>query len=193
LTTAYADLNPILARWLSFAREEAAVDCAGCARAAKCCDFQPFVAGFLLGALLEEGVELPRGDFHYTPLGLVASQSFRAQHAASTEGLACAFFDRENRQCQIWSKRPGECSTYLCTPVTSARGRHSQEVFDLEVGLSQMALVYQGYSADEIAREVDFLNAPSLRADDVDPSVYAQAWQWARKLSAVDVQEILRQ
>jgi hypothetical protein len=203
LTTASASLNPILARWLSPDSVETAVlDCSSCSRALKCCDFQPFVANFLLGAMLSAGRGLPEAgaDFSYQPLGLVPSASFRARHAATPEfergeDLLCAFYDRASRQCAVWSARPGECSTYLCTPPSEARTRFSERSFAVETGLSQMALALQGFSPREISEQIDFLNTPEggiEAAGDVF-EIYRRSWVWAQGLSAKEVAAILEE
>ena len=197
MTIASANLNPILARWLGAATvETAALDCHNCTRPAKCCDFQPFVANFLLGALLAKGQALPPSGahFHYTPLGLVPSRHYRDRHAqvaesARGEDLLCAFFDRQLRHCSIWNERPGECSTYLCVTPTAARQNLSERSFALEAGLSQMALAYQGYSGAEISQALEALNQPPPDlVDSVEAfALYLRTWDWAQKLTPDDV------
>jgi Fe-S-cluster containining protein len=210
LTTASATLNPVLSAWIDVApggEETAALDCAGCARRGKCCDFQPFVAGFLLGAILEEGGGLPApsASFHYQPLGMIASAEFRRRHARTPEAergadLHCVFYDDAHGRCSIWSRRPGECSTYLCTPATEGRARLSARAFAVETAVSQMALAMQGYSAAQIRAQVDFLNSPpddglpegnGARGTDGMFALYRRTWHWARNLGRGDIAALM--
>jgi hypothetical protein len=207
MTSARANLNPILARWIgespaqaSRTWETAELDCLACTKKLKCCDFQPFVAGFLLGAVLEEGGTLPDSpNIVYQPLGLMPTRAYREKHGRTPEAergedLLCALYDRDSRRCSIWDKRPGECSTYLCTtPVPPARQQLSQDAFAVEAAVSQMALAHLGFSRDEIFRQVDILNGA---ADDLlEPprdrermmEIYRAAWAWARGLTRADV------
>ncbi|MBX3022281.1 MAG: hypothetical protein KF799_11465 [Bdellovibrionales bacterium] len=201
MATAHATLNPILRKWLreSLAAETVDLDCLGCRKPNKCCDFQPFVANFLLGAILERGGEIPVStNIIFQPLGLIPSGEFRARHAAREEGrlgqeplLRCSFLSVEGR-CTIWQERPGECSTYLCTPPTASRMARSEEAFALETAVSQMALAYLGFSSDQIAGQIDFLNAPEhgwgpCPSQDEMFALYRRAWNWARELSSDEV------
>ena len=187
-------LNSILSRWLAPGPgRPTGPDCGACTRVTKCCDFQPFVANFLLGALLEQGHVLPEGDgFLKTSLGLVASAQFRRAHAAGRAGLACAFY-LEGR-CSIWDLRPGECSTYLCDDVTPARSKLSARAFALETALAQMALAMDGFSPRKIARQVDILNDPGGgRSEPNVVPIYLRAWAWAQTLSFDDVAPYLEE
>lgn len=182
-------LNSILARWLNPEPERADVDCTACAKAFKCCDFQPFVANFLCGAVLADGGTLPFSEkVQGLALGLCASAGFRARHGTEF----CSF--NLGGACSIWSRRPGECSVYLCTPAPAARTRRSEDAFRVETAVAQMALVELGFTPREIAAEIDFLNEPGeplARSRARLLEVYRAAWEWASRLEAADVKAFL--
>ena len=200
MTIAYATWNAILARWSNLTVEAALLDCQGCSLPYKCCGFQPFVANFLLGAILERQGALPEaeGGFSWQALGLVPSARFRVQHAEMERtkvfdpGLVCGFFDRAKRACSIWEFRPGECSSYLCSPPSETRQKLSESAFSLEIAVSQMALVQLGFDGTQIRAEIDNLNHPErgiLESPGKDIfEIYRQAWHWARHLEAEEVQ-----
>ena len=158
--------------------------------------------------MLEAGRVMPESgpDFDYTALGLVSSAAYRARHAATPEAergeeFLCAFYDRSRRQCSVWNERPGECSTYLCVAPTLERLQLSENSFKLEAGLGQMALAFQGFSAHQIAAQIDFLNHPDQaeepeQAQEPEQEVgsmpdvfdlYRRTWGWAQRLTADDV------
>ena len=179
-------LNPILARWLD---DEPAprVDCAGCARGRfKCCDFQPFVPNFLVGAALETGRPLPAAAerFRRQPLGLIPTAQFRSARDGAGTPDRCAFFERG--ACGIWAFRPGECSAYTCvTENHDLAGR----AFALETTLAQMALIELGFAGPTVEGQIDILNDPGDalgHADDVEP-IYRRAWAWVRTRSRADL------
>lgn len=197
---ALSSLNPILARLMpfSFSPEKSALDCQGCARPGKCCDFQPFVANFLLGAWLEGGGDLNKfynaEAISLQPLGMIAAASFRKRHlelAQESRGkyLTCTFFDRTQNQCSIWSYRPGECSTYLCSAENPGRTKLSEQSFKLETALAQMALAHLGYSHHHIARQIDHLNDPLEEMVSVKNAVeiYLESWNWVKTVKSADV------
>lgn len=165
------------------------MNCAGCTRAFKCCDFQPFVANFLCGAVLADGGALPFDERVVgLGLGLCASAGFRARHGSEL----CAF--NVGGACSIWSRRPGECSVYLCTPAPEARTRLSEDAFRIETAVAQMALVELGFTPSEIAAEIDFLNEPGEplpRTRTRLLEIYRAAWEWASRLEAADVKAFL--
>ena len=174
-------LNPILARWLDDV-PLVPVDCGACARSSKCCDFQPFVPGFLVGAWLERGGRLPADEWRYRrqPLGLIPSARFRADRDRNV----CAFYDRG--RCGIWAYRPGECSAYSCAGENHA---FAVRAFGLETNLSQMALIELGIPADAVAAQIDILNDPGQdlgHAADAE-DIYRRSWAWARTLSRADI------
>lgn len=213
MTTASATLNAILARWLGDKPVETAnLDCAGCSKVAKCCDFQPFVANFLVGAMLEHEPDVMArllGDvrcqtaaqadgkaFLFLPVGMIPSPAYRARRDTTPEAergeeFLCAFYDRVTRGCSVWPDRPGECSTYLCTAPNEARAQLSERSFQIEAGVAQMALAELGYSPEQISQQIDFLNQAeqSLGQPPVEEmfALYRKAWAWARSLEREDV------
>lgn len=176
------------------------VDCGACAKALKCCDFQPFVANFLVGQILAKGENLPSLDPKkalYLPIGVVATNAFRTRHAEVVPeqrqaDLACGFYDLESRKCKIWFARPGECSTYFCDSLP--RTDLSQNSFEIEVAVAQMALVQQGFSRAEINFQVDAINGE--RDQTSSPAglehVYLTSWKWSQTLKAQDIQSWLK-
>lgn len=154
-------------RWRAQLFEER-IDCVGCkprGRQTKCCDFQPFIANFLLGdislapqkALLRQLIDMRR---YVLPIGLVASPEYQAWYGGRDqnqpeETRLCAFYDRELKQCGIYRNRPGECSSYYCQSSKGQQGLAqwkalSEHLFILENGLAQASLLDSGYSIEEI-------------------------------------------
>lgn len=82
----------------------------------KCCEFSPFVSAFAMGALLQSQVDVEalvleaQGQLVLTQLGVIHSHRHRKQ-----QGALCHFFDKEKRQCSIWSQRPAICFSFFCT------------------------------------------------------------------------------
>jgi hypothetical protein len=155
----------------------------------KCCAFQPIIANFYIGAMLEAG-ESPFRDLGrkggFQPIGLIPTRAFREELTALPEekrrsAQACAFYDLEKRACSIWNYRPAECSFYFCTE-DPARERWSEQAFALETNMAQMALAHLGFSAREIAAQVDYLNDPPPDLPEFTRSeaedVYLRAWRW---------------
>lgn len=186
-------LNTTLARWSRPSGLRAPqLDCAGCAKPAKCCAFQPFVPNFLLGGWLENALVLPEiENVYFTPIGAVATPEYRARHVASAEPgveLLCGFFDRTSRSCTMWNFRPGECSTYFCDDARLSEEREDvrQKSFDLEVSIAQMALVELGFSPVEIGAQVDHVNGMGVSMITSSPELlmmYKKAWNWSKILT----------
>lgn len=201
-----SDLNPLLRTWLpTDTPETATVNCRACALPAKCCDFQPFVANFLLG---RELAPEPSWQVSLQPIGVVATAAFRRAHAARSSAapaapvartapaVRCALLSPSGA-CTIWNRRPGECSTYLCTPTHPRRQQRSERAFAVEVAVAQMALAHLGFSPRELRRQIDFLNNPEQvlpeppREDLL--SIYAFARDWATRLTAEEIAGWLRE
>lgn len=205
MTIAQSTLNPILFKLLQAGpAEPSQLNCLACEKQLKCCDFQPFVANFLLGAMISRGLKLPEPTTHfgYHPIGLVATKHFRELHEKTPEedrgeDFLCTFFDKVSRQCTVWNERPGECSTYLCSPLTEQRRRLSQQSFEFEVALSQMALARQGFSKRELSGQVDAVNAVENSLDQAGPpsrhdviETYQRAWSWVKDLKDFELEEL---
>lgn len=182
-------LNIVLSRWLSNSGIVApALDCVGCKKVSKCCDYQPFLPNFILGALIERGVKLHATTPQlWLPIGLVPPQRVREQRNV------CVFFN-ENRSCSIYQFRPAECSTYFCEGMSDSHKILSQRGFEIETSVVQMALAHLGYSARAIGEQVDRLNDPQTAQESVahEPNaslmdLYARAWTWARHLTQEEV------
>ena len=167
-------INPVMQRWLRAPGDLApVVDCERCTmslndpenakrwHSLKCCAFQPYVANFYCGAMLEAGLmPLPRdaGKAMLQPLGVLPVREFRALIEATPDHLRqekhlCTFYDQASRRCGIWEYRPGECSLYYCGGDSKRREREqwSQKVFSLESDMAQMALAHLGFGPRAIA------------------------------------------
>lgn len=182
-------------------RQRSPDKCAGCERAAKCCDFQPFLANFTLGAFIEkQGVEELRQlsrNHHLTPLGLIPSQAHRQRHESNAPKInddQCVFFDLPSGRCRNWDYRPAECTTFSCTRENDEVVR--EMVFRFDMGLAQMSLVYQGFDNAQIAEWIESYNDPilarGLALDAQLEQVYLTSWNWMQNLKWEQVQEWLK-
>lgn len=159
------------------------LDCLGCKKPGKCCDFQPFIPNFLLGAMLHLGMELPEaGEHSYQPIGLIPARSFRERHAANAvhgADLMCRFF--KNGKCSVYRLRPSECRNYFCEGMTDVHRLRSQREFDFETRLAQLALRHLGFSDGFIGRQVDVLNLeaePEIENHSLH-DLYRSSFAWA--------------
>lgn len=165
----------------------------------KCCTFQPFFPNFYLGAILNDSPrDLASKQVHLGPLGMIATQDFRALCNSTAEGLKgqshhCTFFDSTQRRCTVWNLRPGECSTYYCRPK-GIGAQLSQMTFAVESAVAQMAMVELGYSDIEVSQEVETLNS-GVRQRIWDHTelldVYQRAWRWSLNLTPEQIQQWL--
>jgi hypothetical protein len=165
----------------------------------KCCAFQPFVANFLCGAMLEAGLSpLPkdRTRARAEAVGILATPEFRAKVDATPdeergEEHLCTYYDRAARKCGIWRFRPGECSLYYCgnDPKRESRTQWSERVFEMESGLAQMALAHLGFAPADISREVERINGgPQGFLDAAEAlEIYRECWAWAKSQTEADV------
>lgn len=207
-------VNQVIQRWLKLPDGlTPQVDCDKCTMSElhpmeqkrwhlyKCCTFQPFVANFYCGAMLEAGVSpFTAGAMQAViqPLGVMATRRFRDLSDATPdsergEAHLCSYFDRKKRSCRIWSFRPGECSLYFCStdPKSRERGEWSARAFHLESSMAQMALAHLGFSPRQLSDQVNQLNDPredlqSLAATDAE-ELYRAAWKWVQTQSEYDV------
>jgi Fe-S-cluster containining protein len=168
------------------------LDCLGCKKTGKCCDFQPFIPNYLLGAILAAGNELPSaGEHHYQPLGLIPGRSFRERHAQNEvhgTDLFCQFFI--NGKCSIYKFRPSECRNYFCEGMTNVHHLRSRREFDFETRLAQLALRHLGFSDSFISNQIDILNieAEPEAGDGIPLELYRSAFVWAGQKPASGVE-----
>jgi len=171
----------------------------------KCCTFQPFVPNYLLGSMLETK-PLPKNDrnqFALSALGLCPTAEYRGRFFAKAdeqrgEDLICAFYDREHNTCGNWKNRPSECANYFCESTSFFRSR-SQDLFDWEMAVAQMALVEHGFNAEEIENLMgwmDWNDEETLhqswahyRGKEVE--FFESCWRWAQTLKARDIRSWL--
>jgi Fe-S-cluster containining protein len=168
------------------------LDCLGCKKPGKCCDFQPFIPNFLLGAMLHAGLDLPEaGEHSYQPIGLVPGRSFRERHAKTSErgsDLLCRFF--KDNKCSVYQYRPSECRNYYCEGMTEIHRLRSQREFDFETKLAQLALRHLGFSDRYINLQIDILNAEvdPEPVESVPRELYRSAFAWAGQRPVKEVQ-----
>ncbi len=171
----------------------------------KCCTFQPYINCVLAGAMLEQGMQvldLPPERVHLCAIGLVPTRQYRK----SLQGLlrdeqgaphVCGFYDLEQRHCKVWQLRPGECSSYYCQTGDRepARLKLSEQLFDFEAGLAQMALVHLGFSAEAIHAQLDLLNTPPPNVVPLSRTeaalLYRKAWTWSQNVPQVEMRSWL--
>jgi Fe-S-cluster containining protein len=205
-----AVMNRVIGRWLKAPEGLAAnVDCGSCSRADleperavrwrayKCCAFQPFVANFYCGAMLEVGLSPMPDKIQATaqPIGVLPTQAFRELCAATPDeergaNHLCTFYDPDLRRCGIWQFRPGECSLYYCTNDRNKATREewSLRAFQLESSVAQMALVHIGFSASEVAAQVQELNSPTLMSHHTRAlEIYRACWDWVKTQSEQEI------
>ncbi len=201
--------NPILAQWFKGLNVPVPpVDCERCTLAGlepaqaqrwaryKCCTFQPYVANFYCGAMLEAGLSPFRDRAIFQAIGVVATRAFRGFNSATPEAdkgdaNLCTFFNREERNCGIRDFRPGECGLYFCGPGSAAREQLAQQALHLESGIAQMALAHFGYSPRAICVQLEHLNAPSeglvsLSRPEAE-EIYRFSWAWLQRLDRSEV------
>ncbi len=191
------NLNSILSRWWPEGLKAVPVlDCAACTKKWKCCDFQPFLPNFAVGAILEQRPEFElSGPHHWQPLGLIPSHEFRERHGrtspeARERDLVCQFFDPLSRGCGIWEFRPGECSHYFCEGMGAELIRGSESAFAVETALAQKALFALGFGVDQVGEQIDLLNSPGAFPV-YQPAelrkIYRECWRWAGNLQGGEV------
>jgi hypothetical protein len=165
----------------------------------KCCTFQPFVANYLIGAMLETKPIPPTDQAVLSPIGLCPSAEYRSRFFAKAdekrgEELICSFFDRERHVCTQWQNRPSECATYFCQESAFFHAR-SQDLFDWEMAVAQMALVEHGFEPKEIEDIVlsmdsgDEKNGQRNWRDRLgnEMEFYRSCWQWARERTGSEI------
>lgn len=211
-------VNPITARWLEASVDLApSVDCTKCSLATvrpeygarwrdyKCCTFQPFVANYVCGAMLEAGLkplDIAPSKAVLQPIGVVATAGFRALYMATDEDLRgeehlCSYYDQSLRQCRVWEFRPAECSLFYCTTDSAREKRDelSHRAFALESNMAQMALIELGYNPHLVDAQVIELNDPdpalaSLSVREAS-ELYRACWSWVQALSPDEVHSLV--
>jgi Fe-S-cluster containining protein len=187
------------------------LDCQSCSRAEraipkqekerwqkwKCCTFQPFAPNYLLGSMLESR-SLPKNSHaEFTPLGLCPTPDYRTNFLTKRdeergEEQICSFYDRQNRVCTQWRNRPSECSTYFCVENQFYRDR-SQDLFDWEIAVAQMAMVEHGFTPREVELAIKGMDSSvNLKPDWGNYSgrseeFYRACWQWAKNRKPQEV------
>jgi hypothetical protein len=218
MNTEVSHLNTLYKKWWQEPEiSRPGVDCGRCSRADlsasarwqayKCCTFQPFVNCVLLGAMLEDGFDplnVREDRAIRRPLGIMPTRQFRRardrlpedQHG---EAQLCSYYDLSSRCCRVWSLRPGECSVHYCVS-NAQRTQLSEEVFQFEAGIAQMALAHLGFSPAEIEVELAFLNdedelkaaGRKVPSDGLSREeareIYLASWEWIKTVPEVEVQ-----
>lgn len=108
--------------------------------------FQPFVAGFMVGAMLEQGLDPLNVDGTRAvllPIGIAASAEFRLEARGASGRIArrrTALHLLQPRASPLRNLkfRPGECSLHFCASQgREAREEYSRRTFALESAASQ--------------------------------------------------------
>lgn len=191
-------LPSLYSKWLSkelleLPMNETKADCVNCTMACsrqagdllfhpdlKCCTYYPYVANFLVGAILEQGGEGARRmkDLILTqptalPVGLCAPADYQRRFLeAGRQGfgreisLVCPFYETTSKACTVWSNRPGECSSFFCQSSYEEGGMGfwqslSQHLFELENGLAQMAMIHAGFTPEQVESCLEWIKADS--------------------------------
>lgn len=156
----------------------------------KCCTFLPYWPNFSIGALLTDIPEVQLNFYHglskeaiLLPLGMFPSSARKEKLARlgpqafgkSTE-LLCPFHCTESGTCDIWSYRPGVCSSYFCTSSFGAGGLEfwkKVETFlnHFEWTLAHEVLWQLGFTQDEIRKMEVVRKQAEISSSDID-----QAW-----------------
>lgn len=112
------------------------------------------------------------------PIGAIPTLDYRRKYSGGVKE-ACGFF--ADGRCSLWRYRPGECSTYFCE---AERPVERDSSFAVELAVAQMALVEQGFSADEISAQIDLVNGVREREYSVPEMriMYKKAWNWSQTL-----------
>jgi hypothetical protein len=165
----------------------------------KCCTFQPFVANYLVGSWLESKPLEKTDQTVMSPVGLCPSYAYRAKFFTKEdvergEDLICSFYDREHNICSNWKNRPSECATYFCEDSAFFKAR-SQDLFDWEMAVAQMALLEHGFTS----REIDEMLVSMDDGDDKksmarwglyegeELKFYSSCWTWAKSLTGAEI------
>ncbi len=126
-------------------------------RAIKCCGFQPVIANFVVGALLETQ-ELELINAYSSPVGLLPKKEVQKAHNKSrtTEGfsdLVCDFYNQGF--CKIWELRNSTCRSFFCKSSYSLAGLEFWQLtedylYSIEMSILQLVLLETGYSLSEV-------------------------------------------
>lgn len=144
--------------------------------------------------------ELPKSSQSVlSPIGLCPSHNYRArffekEDVERGEDLICSFYDRERKACTNWKNRPSECATYFCSDSSFFRQR-SQDLFDWEIAVAQMALVEHGFTSREIeeilASMDDGRDEQSMSRWGIykgeEMAFYSSCWNWAKTRTGAEI------
>jgi len=143
----------------------------------KCCTYEPFVANYLAGEILENKslgakVILSKiSNYNFVlPLGIVPSIGFQMKfnHRKSNDfgnkrEWLCPYYNTDNNNCSIWQSRSSICSTYFCKSDKGRQGlglwKKVEEFLTYsETALAEECMVQMGYSPKHMDRCLDFIN-----------------------------------
>ncbi len=159
----------------------------------KCCDFNPFVSGFAVGAWLKAGgsgeqfLNWTQDKGVLTRLG-VAQPSVLNSLARPT----CQFYSRtKNGMCAIWSQRPSICRSYFCAHssdmLREARETQERTLSELEAQLLRQWFEEQGGEPQDWQSWIDYMETPfggdlpqSLLFQEPNQALshYLEMWKW---------------
>jgi hypothetical protein len=175
----------------------------------KCCTYQPQLANFLVGAMLEDdsaafaagraSIEKRLdGRDGVTPLGLARPWAYDLLYREATRSseafgrtpqLRCPHYAADSGGCTIWAYREAVCSTWFCRHVRGAVGRDfwsavKTTLRTLEDALARHCVLTVGVGAEALARlfPSEASAEPEGATPRFDEAGYAATWgDWAER------------
>ncbi len=166
----------------------------------KCCTYQPQLANFLVGAMLEDdsaGFAAGRASVErridardgVSPLGLARPWAYdllyreatrSAEGFGRTPSLRCPHYAEERGGCTIWAYREAVCATWFCRHDRGALGREFWSAVKAtlraaEHALARHCVLETGLGAGALRRA--FPTSPEVESPPPpDPAAYALGW-----------------
>lgn len=168
----------------------------------KCCDFNPFVSGFAVGAWLKSGgsgeqfLNWTQDKGVLTCLGVAQPATIN-----SIARLTCQFYSRDEKgMCAIWSQRPSVCRSYFCAhssdKLREAREGQEKVLSELEAQLLAQWFREQGGDPQDWQTWIDYMDTPyggdlpqSLLFQEPHQALayYVEMWEWLDSHSILQV------
>lgn len=171
----------------------------------KCCTYQPYLANFLVGAMLDDdqpGFATGRATIErridqrdgVSPLGTSPPSAYDARYREATRDpeafgrtpdLRCPHLDATTGGCSIWAYRNAVCSTWFCKFDRGAVGRDFWAAVKSTLRLAELALARHcvlelGVGAVALLRSFPSTGDDSAPAGPPDPADYQVRWgRWA--------------
>ncbi len=171
----------------------------------KCCTYYPFIPNYLVGAILaaEPGAnqptraqatlrELLKDRRYVLPIGVCAPPGYQMKFTANRSvafgkdaDLLCPFFEYQTGHCGVWRHRGHECATFFCASSYGTNGESFwSEVRDFlhftEMHLSQEAMLFKGFSSQEIDLNLKFIRFDENASETKGPAAWSMtALDWS--------------